>query len=762
MFFGVTFIIFLGISLFSSFYISYLNLSDTYSDFYEQTDFEDAAIEFNYAPVELLKEVRKIDGVGEVTGRLAVKGSMKINNEQVVLLLISVPDGEQPKVNKLFIEKGEYIPEGAYSSCLLINEFAKYHGIHAGQIISPELNGQKLQLKIAGIVYSPEYIWIIEEDNFFVSPRTMGIAFIPYKKLEELGYKGKINQVHFTIYDKDRRDEILGKAKKVFEPYGVKNFYTREQQPSNQALQLDLAGFRELSIMIPGFILFISIFAIYVLLTRLINEQTPNIGVLRALGFKKNTVLFHYLKHSILIGFLGSLAGVITGYILSVLMTVQYTGVINVPYYVTKPHFEILLAGMFTGILFPSIAGLLIAKKAADIQIVDALKGSFEPQTKGFEIDRYIPFFKMSVLTRLSLRNTFRNRKRAAYSMFSVVAAIMLIMNSMVFMDAFEEALDLQFNKVLNYELEVRYSSYVNSSAIKEVKSIQGVREAYPLITTWMLIESGDKSKSVSLIGMDNQRLYNIYDLRNELHMPPPDGILLPSSVASNLSLIKGQKIFFFTEKGKRESKVYDVFDHSLTPSAFTSLDYLQNLLGVDGYNTVIVNVNPEDEERVQEELEKLDGVLQVNSKAVIIDYINQLLEFSYAFIFFSLLFGSSLGFSAIFNTTSINIMERRRELATLRMLGYTTRQMGFALFVENMLIGILGTVIGIPLSYFVAYLYLMSFSSELFQIPFVIYPRTYVLSVILIFVILAFSILPGLRYISRMNIEKVTKEVIS
>ena len=762
MFFGVTFIIFLGISLFISFYISYLNLSSTYSNFYAETDFEDAAIEFNPAPVELLKDVRRIDGIKEVTGRMVIKASMKLNDEHIKMILISVPDGEQPEVNKLYVAEGSYIPKGVYSSALLLNEFAEYHDIHSGEAISLEINGKKSVLKISGIVYSPEYIWVIEEGDFFVSPGNLGIAFIPYKKLEEFGYEGKINQIHFTVYDAERREEILNRVKKIFEPYGIKNFYTREGQPSNQALKLDLEGFKTLSILIPGFILLISIFAIYILLTRLINEQTPNIGVLRALGFTKNAIMFHYLRHSLVIGFIGSLMGILSGYILSVIMTVQYTEVINVPYYVAGFHPEILLAGLTVGTLTPAISGLFIAKKAANMKIVDALKGSYEVQTKGIEIDRFIPFFRISVLTKLSLRNTFRNKKRTVYSTFSVVSAIILIMNSMVFMDAFEEALDLQFNKVLNYDLEVRFTSYVNNSVLKEIKSIQGVKDAYPMISTWMLIESGDKFKSVTLLGLENQRLYNIYDAQGTLHMPPPKGILLPESISNNLSIIEGQQVTFVTEKGKVESEIYGVFKHSLAPSAFASMDYLQKLMGVDGYNTVIVSVDPGEEDKVKYELEKIGGVLQVNSKADMLDYINQLLEFSYAFIFFSLLFGSSLGFAAIFNTTSINIMERRRELATLKMLGYTTNQLGFALFIENMFIGIIGTAIGIPVGYFIAYIYLLSFSGELFQIPFVIYGRTYILTVFLIFVILSLSVLPGLRYISRMNIEKVTKEVIS
>ncbi|MFP3946995.1 MAG: ABC transporter permease [Archaeoglobaceae archaeon] len=761
MFLGVTFIIFLGIALFTSFYISYLNLSDTYNDFYQRTDFEDAGIKFNPAPASLLKDLKKLDGIKEVEGRLSIKSTLEIRGQQATLILISVPDGEQPKVNQLYVE-GDYIPKNAYSSAILLKQFADYHNIHAGETISPRIDGEKLQLKITGLAYSPEYIWIIEEGSFFVSPRTLGIAFVPYETLENFGHQGEINEVHFTVYDESRREEILNRARQIFEPYGIKNFYTREEQPSNQALQLDLEGFRELAILIPGFILFISIFAVYVLLVRLINEQTHNIGVLRALGFRKNTILFHYLKHSLFIGVIGSVAGVMVGYILSIVMTMQYTEVINVPYYVARPHIEILLLGLVIGTLAPAISGIFIAKRAADLEIVQSLRGSFETQTKGLEVDKLFSFIKLSTLTRLSLRNTFRNRKRAAYSAFSVVAAIMLIMNSVVFLDAIEETLDLQFNKVMNYDFEVRYSSYVDNTALKEVKSIQGVEEAQPLIMTWMLIERGDDSKSINLIGMGNQNLYNIYDLNGNRIMPPPDGILLPQSTAQNLSLLEGQQFTFVTEKGKKKSEVHRTFSHSLTPNAYASLDHLQEVLSADGYNTIIVKAKPGEHDRVQEQLEDLPGVLEVNSKAVVIEYINDMMEFSYVFIFFSLAFGASLGFAAIFNATSINIMERRKELATLRMLGYTTRQMGSSLFIENMLIGVTGTIVGVPLSYAAAYLFMLAFSSELFQIPFVIYFRTYVLTIIMVFVILSLSILPGLRFISKMNIEKVTKEFVS
>jgi putative ABC transport system permease protein len=139
-----------------------------------------------------------------------------------------------------------------------------------------------------------------------------------------------------------------------------------------------------------------------------------------------------------------------------------------------------------------------------------------------------------------------------------------------------------------------------------------------------------------------------------------------------------------------------------------------------------------------------------------------QLMGFFYAFIFFSLLFGASLGFASIFNTTTINLLERSREIATLRMIGYTAKEISVTLIIENLVIGLIGILVGLPLAYGLARFYFFSFESELYNLPVVIYSRTYVITVVLVLLVLMISLIPGMRYIKRMEIDRITKEFIS
>jgi len=732
--------------------MSYLNLKDTYNYFYEQTDFEDISIELTDAPKDVVKEIKKIDGVKEVEGRVSIKGTMELEDQRIALKLISI--SKQPKINKLVVI-GEY-PES--KSVLLLKKFAEYHNIGVGDSIHVKINGEEIRLRVVGFAYSPEYIWVIEGGELLTSPRTFGVAFIPYSVLEKFGYKNRINEVKITVYDKQRKDEVLNKALNVLKSYSIKNYYTSENQPSNKALQLDLDGFKQLSILFPSFFLLISIFGIYILLTRLVREQINSIAVLRALGISKQTVLTHYLKHSLFIGVVGSIFGVIVGYLTAIMLTAQYTSILNVPYYVAKPHYDVVFLAFLAGITTPLLSGLIAAKSASDVEITQAL-GGYAEQAFKTDIDR---FFKMPLLLRLSIRNLLRNKKRSVYSTFSVVASIVLILISMVFVDSMDLAMDLQFNKILNYDMEVKFNGFVNESVLKEIKSIKGVREAYPLIYTWILIEKGGFSKSASLIGLENQNLYNIYDNKGNVHTPPPRGIILPKMLSSNLSIVKKEKVEFFTEFGKRRIEVYDTIQTPLIPSCYANIDELQKIFGVKGFNTVILRVDEDSKDYVKSRLESYENVLRVDLIGDIKEDIMEMMAFFYVFIFFSLLFGASLGFASIFNTTTVNILERRREIATLKMLGYTNKELSYVLMIENLIIGSLGIIVGLPLGHIAAYAFLNSFQSELYYMPFAIYTKTYVLTIVLVFVVLILSLIPGTRYIQKMDIEKVTKEVIS
>jgi len=192
------------------------------------------------------------------------------------------------------------------------------------------------------------------------------------------------------------------------------------------------------------------------------------------------------------------------------------------------------------------------------------------------------------------------------------------------------------------------------------------------------------------------------------------------------------------------------VFPQPLTPICYGNLRELESL----GFkpNWVIVKGGNENE------LKRFGNVISMERFRRTIEEIMSLMT---DFFLFSVAFGSSLAFAEVFNTTMINILERRREIATLIMLGYTVSEISKSLLIETLLLGIVGIVLGFPLSVLTLQMFKMTYRSELFNMPFVIYSKTYVIMFVTMMVVFILSLTPGIRYVARMDIERVTREII-
>ncbi|WP_290596461.1 MULTISPECIES: ABC transporter permease [unclassified Archaeoglobus] len=755
LFIATTFILFLGVTIFCSFYLSYLNLHDTYESFYESSDFEDISVRAVEIRNEDLERIKKIDGVLEVQPRIAVHGSVYVNGRNIPALVISLPENE--RINRLYIAEGE-------KGFAVLKKFADYHGLTTNTPLVVNFGGVKYTNRISALVYSPEFILIFEEggETFTPSPGSYAIVYVPEDDMVSAGMK--YSEVKVRVADEDKKEEVLRKILAVLGER-VEEFHTDETQVSRRLLKEDLDGFQALSVMFPAFFMLIAIFSTYALLSRIVRLQMGNIAILRAIGFTRKEILSHYLHYPLLIGFFASITGVIAGFIGSCILTTEYVNFLNLPYFVSKPHLEIYAASIIVGTATPLLSGLVVAFQASRVDIVKALRGYVEETfSEGLTVkfDAIISrILRIRLIFRTALRNLVRNRKRTAISLFSIVACTSLILNSMVFVDSFDYVMQLQFGKVYAYDIKVSLDGYDEKQLLEEIRRMDGVLLTEPLVETSIAVEKGGSVASTLLIASNYQNLYNVYNADGE-KIVPGKGIIFSKTSMKNLSLVKGEKVSIYTEFGKLKAEVGGLELIPLLSVATTSLDYFKEISGVDGFNTIVVDADDSRIGEIAEKIREMDGVRKVSTIQEAEKSIGELMGFFYAFITFSLMFGASLGFAAIFNTTSISVIERSREFATLRMLGYTPREITLSLIFESVFIGILGLAIGLPVAYATAYAFFTSFESELYYLPMLIFPRTYAFTVAAVFVVVLTALFPSTKHISKMDIAKVTKEVVS
>jgi len=136
-----------------------------------------------------------------------------------------------------------------------------------------------------------------------------------------------------------------------------------------------------------------------------------------------------------------------------------------------------------------------------------------------------------------------------------------------------------------------------------------------------------------------------------------------------------------------------------------------------------------------------------------------EMMGMMYTFFLFSVMFGVSLSFAEVFNTNITNVLERKREFATLLMLGYTVKEIAYTMIIETYVVGLPGIALGFPLAMLVLQLFKETYKNDVFHMPFVMDAKSYIVTVVVIFLTLAISIIPAIKYVAKMNIAEVTRE---
>ncbi len=733
-FLAVVFLLTFGVTMFIGLYTSYLNIRATYSKFYSSTNFEDIGFDVMPTPLSVLSKIKSINGVEYVVGRITASGYMVINGRVVRVKLVSIPRRNEG-VDELYVTEGVY-PRGR--EVLILQKFADLNGISVGQIIRVHVGGRVYTFRVSGKACSPEYVLIYERTSVLTSPKDYGIIFVPYKVMERItGLRGRVTEIHVKVYPGYDVNEIKNRIEEILRPYGIIDEYKREDQPSYKLLRMDLQGFRSTAFMFPALLFTISLLAVYILLSRIVLEQTRVIATLRAIGYSKRSVLLHYLTHPLLIGLIGSALGILLGLKFSALMTSSYISVLNLPYYVCLPYPKILASCLILGISIPLISGILTAKRAAEVDPAVAMRG-LEVVTVRIPRLEFLP-----VTLRYSVRNLVRNPKRTLYTVIGVAMGFVLIMTSMAFINSVDEMMKIQFGKV------ERFDYMVCTGNVRGIRELKDVREAYPVVETWIVFERNGIRKSCVLIGLPIQNLYNIYTVNGRKVFPPPDGLIVPKMIAENLSISEGEYVKALTPVGVVRFKVSKVISEPLVQVCYASLRTLERV-GIRP-NRVIVKGGSEGE------LRRFGTVISLKRMKRTTE---EMMSIMNNFFLFSFAMGTALAFAEIFNTSIINAFERRREFATLMMLGYGVGDLLKFICVENALMGLMGVIIGVPLGLATFNAFKMNYKSEMFNMPFVIYPSTYVFSTLAIALAFAISILPVYRFLRRLEIDRVTKEV--
>ncbi|MEE8347007.1 MAG: FtsX-like permease family protein, partial [Dehalococcoidia bacterium] len=242
------------------------------------------------------------------------------------------------------------------------------------------------------------------------------------------------------------------------------------------------------------------------------------------------------------------------------------------------------------------------------------------------------------------------------------------------------------------------------------------------------------------------------------------DGLLLTSPVAKLLGVSVGDTVTVRPLAGSGEEvplTVDALVEHPMGDVALARLDTAQMIAGGDGIATaLLVSFTGAPGETLQARLLALPGGTTVAYTDELQSLVREMSDLFFVFVGIMLAFGVALGFAIIFNTITINTLERRRELATMRTIGSSVGRLGAMLTVENVLMGLLGLVVGLPLGYAISLYFASLYQNELWEMPTVIYTRTYGIASLGALLVLLLAEIPSIRFVRRLDLPSVVREM--
>ena len=653
---------------------------------------------------------------------------------------------------------------------LVESHFAKFHKLSPGDRLTFATSHGDQELRILGIVASPEYlINAASKLDILPSARRFGVFFVPIPQLQALfGLDEQINDVAVSVRNPAQREATITATEALLQPYVPNQTVRQEDQPSNAALQLDLQGGEELANILPILVLIVAALSIFITLSRMVEAQREQIGLFMAMGYSRGTVLRHYLAYAALIALVGSLAGVALGLWLGAGLTGVYADTLGIPLIEHRLQLLPPIMASVVSMVIALIAGLVPAWRSARMQPAAAMRR--DPQVALVAgsipwVERALRLVLTPPLTlRIPLRSIFRTRVRSLYTVAGVSLAMVLLLTSTGMLDTMTNMLDTQYEQAERWDIAVSLRPTTDSAVRQTVAAWPEVRSVEPTLAGFGQLDRAGKSVDVLVMALPTDTRLHRFQLPDNRSASLGNGRAILSLYASReLDAAAGDRVTLKTPTGTATLTVAGVTRESLgTSGLFLGLPDAQQLAGIEGlYNGMLVATAAGQAEGLAVRLYDLPGIERVNVKAHTVEDWDQMLRLAYTMTRILLVAALVMAGAIVFNTVTVNVLERQRELATMRTLGQTRGRLALMMVLENVLVGAGALVPGFLLGTAVAYYVTHSFSSDVLTMTLWIAPSSYAAVGSSVLLIVALSVLPAIRRVNRMDLAEVTKVLI-
>ncbi|MGN0561661.1 MAG: FtsX-like permease family protein [Candidatus Fimenecus sp.] len=466
-------------------------------------------------------------------------------------------------------------------------------------------------------------------------------------------------------------------------------------------------------------------------MTRMVEEERTQIGTLKALGYKKSAITAKFVWYALLSTLLGSIVGVALGESLLpiVIIRTYRTVYMHLTQTVVQPHILNAVAATVLALL-ATVGGAVAASARVLSESPAALMRPEAPKIgkRTFVEDIDFIWMRLNFAQKAACRNLFRYKKRLFMTILGVAGCMALLLAGFGIRDSVEMLPEKQFDRIFSYQgtvgADTSLSRAERRQLLSKVASVEGVTEYLQTksIVTYAETEKGDTSAYL-IVPQDTVKLGEYVHLR-EARFPhddvtlSDDGILITEKFAKTLGVSAGDMITIKEDETAEpvgDVRVAGVVENYLSNYIYMTPNIYKALYGeTASLNAALIKVDPSaDTNAVAEDLLDINGVTSVSMNATTQAQVNSMLGNLNVIIVLMILAAGLLAFIVLYNLNNINITERRRELATLKVLGFYPGELAAYVYRENVILTLFGTVLGIGLGFVLHWFVMQTVETE-------------------------------------------------
>lgn len=713
-------------------------LADAQAAFYAETRFADVFAQAKRVPASRLRQLNRIEGVTALDARIQEIGLMDVPglSRPATARIISLPDRQNAGLNRIRLTAGRLPDPASTDEVVALKTFLEAAGVGLGDRLTAVVQGRAFTFTVVGAALSPEYVYVPAPESFMPDDAHQGVFWATRRAVERAaGMSGAFNAVALKLAPGASVPAVLGDVDRVLAPYGGRAAYAREDQASHAFLAAELKELSTSASILPPIFLIIAAALVHLTISRLVDAEREQIGLLKAFGYRNGEAARPYLRLAVAVGVVGVLAGGLAGGTLGAAIVDQYREYFRFPVLALRFHWP-AFAGAAAVAIAATVAGSMAAvRRAAALSPAVAMQPLRPATYRAGVLDRVVRGPAVDQATRVIVRNLERFPVRTLLAAFGLSAGLALLVGTQFLFDSLDKVVDQTYFRAQRWSEAISFAEPRSIAALGEISRLPGVFAAEPVRVVAARLKAGGREELTRVVGLEPDASFDRpLDTRDRRVPFKGRGLILSEALAGRLGVTVGEDVRVEVIDGAGPAAILPVTGLARDYSGFAAYinrrDLNRLMAEGDLASGAHLLVAADDRPAFYRAIERTPQVVGSSSRdETVASWRQAMAEAFRVTISFYVGFAGAIAFGVAYNTSRIALSERARDLATLRVLGFGQGECAYILMGELAVVALVAVPLGVLGGQALAHGLVAAYSRDEVRLPAIISARSYGIS---------------------------------